>query len=345
MRITTLVENVSTDPLLGSEHGLSLWIETRTKKIFVAKHWFQYDSRYTNYPALIVVIFDSLENEIDRYLWVRKPGIGTKSVWVNKDDDFTLSFNFQTTKTSAGNSAIPFGVLLDGRNGQNAILSNLNGVTWEENIQDLYLSARWSHGWSPAENANKGISVSIENENNPIPFDAKFVFTFFSGGDTNDVWGEHQFRDFKFNYVYKVNKTTKIIGQSSTHAQAKSLLNVAEGSVNIDSAPRFQISGSIYSDEGILATLFKTDRFQDKKLGDILNREMIEMRANSNLVVEGAILSDADVVNLLELYGKFFSFINFEKNIKTNEILCKFIELELRLEVISNYIFEYKYES
>ena len=33
MRITTLVENVSTDPLLGSEHGLSLWIETNTKKI------------------------------------------------------------------------------------------------------------------------------------------------------------------------------------------------------------------------------------------------------------------------------------------------------------------------
>ena len=33
MRITTLVENVSTNPLLGSEHGLSLWIETGTKKI------------------------------------------------------------------------------------------------------------------------------------------------------------------------------------------------------------------------------------------------------------------------------------------------------------------------
>lgn len=33
MRITTLVENVSTDPLLGSEHGLSLWIETESRKI------------------------------------------------------------------------------------------------------------------------------------------------------------------------------------------------------------------------------------------------------------------------------------------------------------------------
>ncbi len=33
MRITTLVENVSTKANLGSEHGLSLWIETNTKTI------------------------------------------------------------------------------------------------------------------------------------------------------------------------------------------------------------------------------------------------------------------------------------------------------------------------
>lgn len=328
------------------------------------QHVFEYDAihwqRYSGSELLtnmrtIVVIFDDYGNEIDRYLKVLKPGIGTVSALFNKGDTFTLSFKFSTTRPGSNAKSTGYGLLLDGGSGKRYSLSNgfhagdsnintIGEVNWESVSYappTLFGLGKIFYNWTSTMNPDNEVSFDINTEKTLLPNDGKFYFTII----TSPTSGEDQYRDFKIDYNFRVSRSTKIIGQHHKQSRNINLLNILEQDIKVDMAPKFQIAGVIYSDTETLAVRFKTSR-DSGNLGDIITSEILSIYSKPRLELEGEFIGNFGMVNFIEYDGKNLVPIYLEKNYKEGKINAKFTEIRNTNSTLeSTYKLEYIYES
>lgn len=256
-------------------------------KEYNAQWW--YDSGLAPQVAdyFIRVVFDTIGNEVARYMCAKNDNIKSFRIEANQGDAFKFTFSYATQDIqSSGGSYIT-----------NVFVVELNDGTTRQFLgnKGWKNAPGWTYDIPPDDNTNNYHTVTIDNSLYPIPFNG-FLYFYLSG--IADVVGTQNYtftKEISLDYYYTVNGSTRITGQYHDNEQGKIIKNNSDTEIFVDDSPRNSICGSLFLDqlEGILQK--RTSRWghpylsgQSERLGELVTFEDLFWRKQQRSILDGS---------------------------------------------------------
>lgn len=329
--------------------------------------WWTINTPTASGEVFIRVITDALGNEIDRFAVCKgfggnlfgSPLVKSYPIEVNAGDTFTLSFQFRT-QDSQNNVNLFFWVQIDNGGGQLYFHNPANTTgsnVWQTQGGFLFYI-------DDLDNSNQWHTVTVDASYHPFPNDA-LLYVFLSGVDLYAPYNECQYKDIKFDYVSRVNQSTKIIGQTHLQSQSGVIKNNEDVEIFVDSSPRNSIAGTLFLNEKVGLLQKRTEYWrhpykptQKVKLGDLITYEQLFWRRVPRTILEGTLyglISGGAHISLLSVFKySLFPDLNFvfgkmEIDYKNNKVDGTLWEIwndeESEANLPDHYIFNYLYST
>ena len=337
---------------------------TGTNLITHKEYAFKWWTWSNNFPTsgtpatyFIRVDYDYLGNEINRYVVLRNNGVHSVNIEVNKGDSFTLSFSVNSDISLPGPANMVF------------IVKVTDGTTTKYLREPLNASPGWQNGpgWvykiQTGDNIQNKHNVTIDANSSPIPFDG--MLTVFLNTETPNPTNETQYSDIRFQYIPKINESTKITGQTHTNTQTPVIKQVDDIDVLMDDAPKNSIDGCLYlnSMNGLLQS--RTYRWNvgaftpARRLGEQTTLEELFWRRVPRTLLEGSIKGlinngvHLSAITTIKYTGSNLQALNFVwgkmeidyKNdiINSSTLYEIWQDTEVDANLIHEYLFQYIY--
>lgn len=260
-----------------------------THKEYAFKWWSWTNAFPTSGTAatyFIRVDTDYLGNELTRYVVVRNNGIHSINIEANKGDSFTLSFTVNSDISLPGPANLVFIVkITDGTNTKFLREPTNASPGWQN-------GTGWVYSIPTGDNIQNTHTVDIDANVAPIPFDG--LLTVYLTTETPNPANETRYKDIRFQYIPKINESTKITGQTHINNQPPTIKQVQDTVIALDDAPKNSIDGCLYLNTmtGLLqtrTTSWKVQAFTTpRKLGEQTTFEQLFWRRIPRTILEGS---------------------------------------------------------
>lgn len=311
----------------------------------------------TQPEVFIRVVFDSEDNEIERYLVIKgvtgdnpRSAVGLPFE-VSAGDKIKVQYTFDTNASQAGPGTIVLAVLLtDGTNDRYA--DEDKTVNWKVGVG-------WNYLVPTGANTQNDQAVTIDP--GQIPFDGLIYIYFPQAVNSAGANDETRIKDIRVTYTAYINDSTKVIGHTHTETQDAFVKNNEAGEINVDDGPRNSIAGIMYRADFTgnvqqrTAEWYRiTNDTERLKLGAITTLESLFARRRPRAKIEGrfyglnnlSLLTKANYVPYTTLN---FIFGRLEINYRSNSFDCTLYELFEQGEndtlLNSDYQFTYLYSA
>lgn len=342
-------------------------------KEYSAPWW--YNQIFYSEPTAIFfirVIFDAINNELERYLVVvNEAGTVAGSAMSYKieataGDGFKFSFQTRTSNSQTGGVALQTHIILyDGVHPFNSYVGGEQ--TGVPTLGDW--GGNTSNGWAlhldDSENSNVWHNVEVDALENRIPYDG--LLYFYLDNNTSGANTENHYKDINLEYIISINQSTKIIGQSHTSSQTGVIKQNEDIEIFVDDSPRNSIAGTLFTNEmnGVLQQ--RTSRWRlnngldSRRLGDLVTFETLFWRRKARTILDGTfygVVSANTGGNHISMLGVFnctifpgLTFIpgTMEIDYKNNKFTGTLWEIcydgEADTDLSAKYIFNYLYSA
>lgn len=319
-----------------------------------------YDTGTGTATYFIRVVSDYLDNELDRYLFLKDNNIVAYRIEVNKGDRFEYSYQMRTADSQSGGTGIQmFGLILltDGVTDRFGRFPPGSGDTepgWGT-VPKFHIDI------DSGDNTNQWHSMFFGS--GPIPYDG-LLYCFLIVNDFGGTDNGTLFKDLRFDYTAFINDSTKIIGQTHNSSQIATIKQNENEEIMIDTSTRNAIAGTLFLDSttGVLqdrAAIWGHPYLtQAELLGNIITFEQLFWRRVPRTILEGTfygLTQSAIHVSLLSVFKyTFFPTLNLvpgmmEIDYRNNKFTGTLWEIwedsETDADLNSTYEFKYLYST
>lgn len=234
----------------------------------------------------IRVIYDFLQNEIERYLVIGNDTtrLDSYKIEATQGDIINLSLSQRTTVNTVDGIIAVF-------------------ICLDSGFDHKFLTPTgWVVGQAPYENtftgdSNNWNSFTTDSFKYPMPNDGLLYIILFPAEDSagNITTGESQFNNIRLDYNYFINQSTKIVGQTHTTTQNENIKQNEADEIFLDDSPRNNIAGTLFlpTTTGVIqdrtVAWYLNNGADQLRIGQLTTFEDLFWRRKVRSILEGSI--------------------------------------------------------
>ena len=332
-------------------------VDLKTYYEYVAVGWTAWFGAGASPGVFIRIVYDYLENEIDRCLVIKgdsgdtaRAVVGTPFE-VSATDIIELSFSFTVNINIAGPVTNIVALrITDGTT--NNYADEDTSVNWKSTIG-------WNYQFSFGYDAD--ITQNVKIRTGQIPFDSLFYVYLPTCRPNGSSTDETEIRDIRLTYIPSIALSTKVIGHTHTQTQDFDIKNNSSEDILVDDCIRRALRGTLFlsSYTGVLRNLTekwyrkKISTSEDLKVGEIITFDKLALFRVPRALIEGEFkgvqaISPLAIVNYFPFDSIRFIISSLEIRYRSDTFNCVINEIcynEDNSLLTSEYDFLYIYDT